>query len=592
MVRWRYGVFVGAFLALLSLYPQFYLKYHRGEDYNGAAFFFDTDEAAYASYLQALIDGRPRNNDVYSGKGTPQEYETFMTIQFLPAYTVSIPARLLGVSSETVFPFVSVVCAFLTSLSVFWFISRVTGNAKFSAVATLFILLLAAMAAGFSIIKGAFELGSSGFYLPFLRRYTPAAAFPLIFVLISSIWFGLKSSNIRATYSYALIAGACISWLVYSYFFLWTAMLAWLFCIFLLCFLFQPENRKHQFITFWLPIVSFLFVAFIPYLFLLSKRHKTTDVSQILEKTRTLVLFRPTLILGCAIFLATIFLAKAGYLNLKNQLTLFIISFSILPLFVFNQHIITGYSLQPFHYNMYILNYLLLLAFVLLIYLVFKQKLQKINSVGWVFIALLICSWAIIEMHYTTGNRYWFNLRRDEAIPVNRRLAEIAKENFELSTSRITLNFNGIQADNQPTIAPQAVFWSEHLFFLANMTDEEHRRRYFSFLYYQNRDENWLRQSLQYCPTEPCNALFGSRVNKSLSINLQKPTDIEISEVIKEYSEFLKNFSHLESSNPTISYVIAPKDKSADFSKLDLWYKRADAEQHGKYLLYRVERKY
>ncbi len=34
-IRWKNGVLVGVFLALLSLYPQFYLEYQRGKDYNG-----------------------------------------------------------------------------------------------------------------------------------------------------------------------------------------------------------------------------------------------------------------------------------------------------------------------------------------------------------------------------------------------------------------------------------------------------------------------------------------------------------------------------------------------------------------------------
>ena len=65
-----------------------------------------------------------------------------------------------------------------------------------------------------------------------------------------------------------------------------------------------------------------------------------------------------------------------------------------------------------------------------------------------------------------------------------------AREDFNASTSQITLNFDWIQADNQPTIAPHAVLWSGHIVFLANMSAQEHRRSYFLHLYYQNKDEN------------------------------------------------------------------------------------------------------
>lgn len=586
---WKYGILVGIFFALLSLYPQFYLEYRRGDSYNGAAFFYENDETAYAAYLQALIDGRPRKNDVYSGGGAPQAYETFITIQFIPAYAVAVPARLLGINSEKAFLFVSAICALLTSLAVFGFVYKVTKNAKFSAVSVLFILILAPVASGISFLKGFFGLGPSAFFLTFERRYTPAVVFPLIFVIIAAVWVGLKKSNTKAARFYALLAGTSLCLLAYSYFFIWTAMLGWIFCIAALCFLFQTQNRKKQFTNIWIPIVSVLVIGCVPYLFLLLGRYEATDSAQILEKTRTVVSLRPTLIYGCIILLATLFFIKAGYLNLKKPITLFVISFSILPVFVFNQQIITGYSLQPHHYDKYILNYLILLAFVLLVYSICGRKLRRINSVAWLLTALLLCGWGVIEMNYTTYPRYWFNLERDEAIPVNRRLAALAKENFTASTSQITLNFDATQANNQPTIAPQAVLWSEHMFFLANMSNEEHRRRYFSFLYYQNRDENWLRENLQNCPGEACRALLGWNLNKAFSINPREPADMEIQKLVEEYSNFSKSFSDSEAYNPTISYVIAPND-ATDFSRVDLWYERDAGEKYGKYLLYRVKK--
>ncbi len=143
-IRWRYGILIGVFLALLSLYPQIYLKYQRGENYNGATFFYDFDEQAYESYLQALIDGKPRKNDVYSGIPPPPSDETLLSIQVLPAYSVAQPARWLGISAETTFLFVSVFSAFLTSIVLFWLIANVCESSKPAAVGTLFVLVFGA----------------------------------------------------------------------------------------------------------------------------------------------------------------------------------------------------------------------------------------------------------------------------------------------------------------------------------------------------------------------------------------------------------------------------------------------------------------
>ena len=75
-LRWRFGVVAAIFLAIFCLYPQFKMFYLRGSEWNGHYAYNDIDEVAYASYVRALIDGRPRKNDPYSGRdespATPQ----------------------------------------------------------------------------------------------------------------------------------------------------------------------------------------------------------------------------------------------------------------------------------------------------------------------------------------------------------------------------------------------------------------------------------------------------------------------------------------------------------------------------------------
>src|SRR3954447_6136886 len=89
-LRWRFGIIAGLFLAIFSLYPQFKLIYNRGSDWNGHYAYNDIDEVAYASYLKALIDGRPRKNDPYTGRDdapdSPQP-ESLFSIQFVAPYT-------------------------------------------------------------------------------------------------------------------------------------------------------------------------------------------------------------------------------------------------------------------------------------------------------------------------------------------------------------------------------------------------------------------------------------------------------------------------------------------------------------------------
>src|SRR5215813_5967327 len=99
-LRWRFGLVAAIFLAIFSLYPQLKLWRVRGSEWQGNYAYNDIDEVAYASYVKALADGRPRKNDPYTGRDdsplTPQK-ESLFSIQFAAPYTLAIPARLLGI---------------------------------------------------------------------------------------------------------------------------------------------------------------------------------------------------------------------------------------------------------------------------------------------------------------------------------------------------------------------------------------------------------------------------------------------------------------------------------------------------------------
>src|SRR4051794_20859562 len=132
-MKWRYGIIAGIVLAIFSLYPQGKLIYNRGwYEWNGHYAYNDIDEVAYASYLKALIDGRPRKNDPYTGRDdspTTRQQESLFSIQFAGPYTIAIPARVLGIPATWAMTISGAVAAFLTGLAIFWLIGLITGDA-------------------------------------------------------------------------------------------------------------------------------------------------------------------------------------------------------------------------------------------------------------------------------------------------------------------------------------------------------------------------------------------------------------------------------------------------------------------------------
>src|SRR6266498_5854672 len=107
-IRWRWGALAACVMTLLSVYPQLHLWFTRGEYWQHAVAYNHGlgDEVSYAAYINALVEGRPRRSDPYTGRddrpGVSQP-ESLFSIQFIPAYAIALPARVLGVSATMAF---------------------------------------------------------------------------------------------------------------------------------------------------------------------------------------------------------------------------------------------------------------------------------------------------------------------------------------------------------------------------------------------------------------------------------------------------------------------------------------------------------
>lgn len=149
-IRWRWGVVAAAAMTLLALMPQLFLWHVRERAWQGAAAYFYTDEPAYAAYVNALRDGRPRN-DPYTGvddtPATPLP-ESLFSIQFVPAYLIALPARALGLSTVTAFILLVPLVTFSAALALFWLLALVTGDESAAAAFVPLVLCLGRLLMG------------------------------------------------------------------------------------------------------------------------------------------------------------------------------------------------------------------------------------------------------------------------------------------------------------------------------------------------------------------------------------------------------------------------------------------------------------
>lgn len=596
-LSWLLAITAGVILGILALYPQYNLQKNlRGAEFSGAFASNDLDEMAYASYLQALIDGRARKNDPYTGRDHSTEnpqFESLFSIQFFPAYLAAIPARVLGFSAAEMMPVLSFFSAFLTALAMFWLINSITEDRIIAFTGTLIVLIGSAAVVGLGAINSFYESGSAYPFFPYLRRYIPSLAFPFLFALFACVWNGLKSEGKNKRILYSVLSSLCFSALVFSYFYVWTSAAAVLFGITLFILIFRHENWKKDFL--FLAVTGACCVLPLGfYALLLSNRNPVMDKAQLLVLTRNPDFLQRVEIIGYFVLTFTALALFLKWTKLFERKAYFIAAFALAPLLVFNQQVLTGKSLQPFHYEYYVINYVVLLAIVLIVAVFWQKIIGQIKILSIILLSVLSLFsifWGYIETTETT--HFWddINVRRDEAMPVNLRLKELASGNIESAKQETTLNLESLQADSQSTVAPQAVIWARHQHVFSGLKDwEENKQRYYQLLYYSDLDADHLKKSLIGCrDIEACMALFGwDRFNAKLSANARPLTLPEIEEEVANYERFSENFSVADAQNPKISYVVVYEPVNDELINLDRWYQRDAGEKLGNYILYKV----
>jgi hypothetical protein len=623
-VRWRFGLLAAFVLTLLALLPQAHLLRARGDNWHGAYASFDGDETAYAAYLNALIAGRPRLNDPYSGLDDSTSAplsESLFSIQFVPAYALALPARVLGLDASNVFIALNPIVAFAAALALFWLLALLTGDEQLAACGSVIILCLGTLAAGHVSLTTLFSLRAAYAYLPFLRRYVPALPFPFLFIFCTFVWRALMCAPTerRAARLYALAAGATFALLVFSYFYLWTTAAAWLASLALIWLVARwsdRDGRAHA-LKIFLTTTALACASLVPYAWLLARRAATMDKVQVLKLTHAPDLFRAPEWIALVALALLAFGVWLRRLEARDARVVFAASFALTPFVVFNQQIITGRSLQPVHYEDYVLNYLSLVALVLAAALLVRRRdetdgltprraassqrfatLQRFAKPIVLCVALAAYGWAARELIATTRRFAPTNAARDEQLRVAKRLAEIARTTTTLTTTAndpasparpVVLATNFMLADNLPLGAPQlAVHWSPHMHVNSGLTGEEHRARMHQFFYYTNVQPENFHAYIRANPLVVYKLFGAQRVLPRLTPDYAPLSDEEINSEGRAYSDYVAAFTREQAARPALSFVVTSTDGADDLSTLDRWYTRDAGERVAHYTIYRV----
>ena len=592
-------------MVLLAMIPQIHLWIVRGREWNGTFVIIQGDEPLYAAYLNSLLDGRTRRNDPYGATddrpGVSLPESTF-SIQFIPPYVITFFARLFGASASTTMIALLAIGALLASIAVCWLLNSVTNDRQLAAAGALFVLCLGGLAGGHALLGLLLVTKDLSMpSLPFLRRYQPAASFPLLMLFIGLVWHALTAETKRRARFAALLAGGTFGLLIFSYLYLWTAAAAWLACISLLWLILRP-NENGKLLSIVAVIVMVAGAVLAPYLYLVSKRPASLDHWQTLNLTRNPDVFRVPEILGVLILIILVVAIRQRRIECNAPHVIFAASLGLSPLIIFNQQIVTGRTMQPYHYAAFVANYIVLVGLLITARLWWKQ----LTSRALIWIAALSFMWGLAEVGLPARLiTVPAAVIEDQMIPVLLRLRQLSTEDgthadlrSKGSASTIVFSPEIRVTSILPTWTSQGTLPDAGGIDFGRVSYEERKQYFYMHLYYANADLNNLREALKGNPGDPAmkyyarSALFGhDRIVPALAGDFKPIQDEEIENEIRVYQAYASSFSRAQALKRPLTYVIAEAGGTFDFANIDRWYERDSGERIGSYVLYRVKLK-
>ena len=598
-IQWKWGGLAALAMMLLALWPQMNIWIARGSNWQGSYVAVQGDEVAYSAYINALIEGRPRRNDPYTGRDDRPNQplpESFFSVQFIPAYAIALSARLFGVTTSTAFIALIAITAVASSLAIFWLLAKVTGDSRLAASGVIFILCFGMLVAKMRVL-----LGLSSFeddFFPFLRRYQPSATFFLLFVLMGSLWQALRNNTRRALLAWSVAAGVIFAILVFSYFYLWTTAAAWLTCLAVLWLAARPGEWSRVATTFGI-VGALGLAALVPYFVLLSHRAAETDAAVlVMISSHAPDLLRVPECLSAAMLVTLAVQAKRGKIYWRDGKVLFTASAALLSFVVFNQQVLTGRSIQPLHYEIFMANYVSLLAVVLTTYILRRGRAEAYERIPGRVLALFtvaVFGWGIVEATAGTNRKVTQARLGDDAMPVVNWMAEESKRagfvSADIHNPRTTVFASTpLIADTLPTGAPQAQLFATHMLYYSGAGPEEVRDRLYQYMYYSDISEKDLAKAISEGRFAVMAALFGfERAIPALTAQPRPVTLEEARAELQRYSKYIELFSRDRAADPTLSYVVVPTEAPPNLTNLDRWYERDGGEDAGLFTIYRVK---
>jgi hypothetical protein len=323
------------------------------------------------------------------------------------------------------------------------------------------------------------------------------------------------------------------------------------------------------------------------------------DEAQTMVVTHRPDLLRVPEIIGTMVLVVVALAVRRGKIHWSEPQLIFAVSFAALPFLVFNQQMLTGRSMQPYHFETFVANYAALIALVVVANTLWNPLIRRRA----VMIAVLCFLWGSVEVSMTVLAHYKSSIVADQMVPVLRRLNELSKKDGTLDGLRATGKTPTIVFSPHrevmallPTWTSQGTLLSVGGLDFGSASQTERRGFLYMYLYYSGTDSEALRQLLAgrtedfFMGHYARIAVFGhERVVRLLSSDFRPIQPEEIEEQVKIYKAYVDSFSREKAQERPLTYVVTKTDSEPNLSSIDRWYERDRGEQYGPYTLYRVK---
>jgi hypothetical protein len=297
------------------------------------------------------------------------------------------------------------------------------------------------------------------------------------------------------------------------------------------------------------------------------------------------------ILIGVIVATSAVVLARRDYLKLSDAGSVFTISLALTPLVLLNQQVVTGLSLQPVHFEIFVANYLSLLSAVSLFACLVRSNKPLISPAATkkilIYAGALSLLWGTVET-VTAVNRSKFAAEvRDRSVGA----IKLAENDARGVSGAVVLTPDMVTADFVQSVSNLRPMWSPHTSSGGGVSLAENKRLFFLYLYLNGITDKELADALRAGVFEVTAAVFASdRALPELGSGTHSISAQDISREAGKFQSFTSNIDKEGVYNPQINFVVVPAASEPDYSRLDRCYRRELIGEADGFRIYRLAR--